>query len=513
MRNTKNYFLSVCIVFLCNSLVAQENNTLDTIKRHIRYFAIDNPMWLHESVEARYTQLHTQYGFAQGDYRQAQDAEKWRSTNVNSEGSITLKDVRLWGRFAYNRTLEDSTRFGHQTRQNPSAPFYFASYGNNHYVRTNYSIQARGQRYFGRWSVFGGLDYRIGDHFSNNDPRGSIDVIQVNGQIGISRKLYDNVEIGLEARYGYGQESFEVGFKNENYVQSPAVTPFLNYAVIGYGWQTNDWLLARGLHYQNDMKRYGSQVYLSWSTDVGRFYSTAFYKKENHLYQQVLRNESRKNVLNEYAIDHVGAELLWNLHRERNTYLVELRSAMSSGKDRVVFMANGINNLVYKYDTHSAKLAFTRDDRKWQFHYEGYAGLISETRQDGGSGTRLDYTRLSASLSSMATYITSKNQHIHLSVAGLLGRSLRTNWSVPEINENMFHRYVYFHDLSYFQANTMGTRLELGLRQPLRRQDFVRFLVSWQALSAHHMPNIERQTATVPGTSRQQFSLSLAYGF
>ncbi|PVH27089.1 DUF6850 family outer membrane beta-barrel protein [Sphingobacterium corticibacter] len=513
MQHTNKYILWVCFTFLCQITLAQESNTLDTIQRQIRYFAIDNPMWLHESVENRYTLLHAQYGGMQGEYRLAQDAGKSRSTHVNSEGSITLKDVRLWGRFSYNRTLEDSTRFGHQTRQNPSAPFYFASYGNNHYVRTNYTIQARGQRYFDKWSVFGGLDYRIGDHFSNNDPRGSIDVIQVDGQLGVSRKLSEDLEIGLEAQYGYGQESFEVAFKNENYVLSPAVTRYLNYAVIGYGWQTNDWLLARGIHYQNDMKRYGSQAYLSYNTKIGKFYATAHYKQEKQVYQQVLRNESRNNVLNEYAIDDIGGDLMWQLRRNNRAYLVQLSSTMRSGQDKVVFQANGINNFVYEHDTHSAKIAHTYYAQKWQFHFEGFAGMTSETRQDGGSGTLLDYSRLDGSLSAMATYITSKNQQVHLSITGLAGKPLTVNWSVPEINENMFHRYVYFHDVGYHQANTQGARFELGFRQPLKRKDFVRVLASLQTVSASNISDLGRQTATLPGLKRNHFALSLAYGF
>ncbi|MFD2970159.1 DUF6850 family outer membrane beta-barrel protein [Sphingobacterium bambusae] len=493
---------------------AQENDTRDSLQRKVRYFSVDNPMWLKESVEARQTLLQLGYGTQAGDYRAAQDAQKARNINFNSEGSVTVKDVRLWGRFAYSNTIEDSTRFGHKTRHNPSSPWYFGSYGYNHYERTNYNIQARGQRYFAkdRFSVFGGLDYQIGNHFSNNDPRGNIDEIQVNGRLGLSAKLGNTVELGVEGHYGYGQENVEIAFRDDQRALVAVESPYLNYIVRGYGWKLEDWLLEKDMNYQNDMKRYGGALYLSWQSDLGKFYGKAQYGEEEQAYSQVLRNQSRNNALDDYRLKKLNYELLWDLRRDNKRYMAHLKSANNRGKDKVIESGNAAN-YAYQYDAHSLNLSYQVLQQRWQQLYEARVGLTNEVRRDGGISATFDYSRLDLSLSSLFTYQLSAEQHIELGLSALYSQNTAMHWSLPAINENIFHQYVFYHDIIYNQADTWGGRVHLGYRQPLNNKNFLRLTADGGYTKAVNLPELSRTTLSRPETERYDMRVTLAFGF
>lgn len=508
------YTISLLASIALQQAYAQENNTSDSLQRKVRYFSVDNPMWLKESVEARHTLLQLGYGAQSGEYRAAQDAQKLRNINFNSEGSVTVKDVRLWGRFAYSNTMEDSTRFGHQTRHNISSPWYFGSYGYNHYERTNYDIQARGQRYFAadRFSVFGGLDYQIGNHFSNNDPRGNIDEIQVNGRLGLSAKLAERIELGVEGHYGYGQENVEVAFRDDQRALVAVESPYLNYIVRGYGWKLQDWLLERDMLYQNDMKRYSGALYLSWESHVGKFYGKAKYGEENQLYSQVLRNQSRNNELDDYRLTTLNYELLWNLHRDNRRYMAHLKSANTRGKDRVIESENA-KNYAYQYDEHSIDLSYQVSQRRWQQLYEASAILSNEVRRDGGISATFDYGRLDLRLSSLFTYQLAAGQHIELGLTAAHGKSTRSSWSLPPINENIFHQYVFYHDILYRQADTWGGRLHLGYRHPLQHKNFLRLTADAGYTKAVNLPQLDRVALSRPGTERYDTRITLAFGF
>lgn len=512
--------ITSCIIyagflFASMALYGQEQQTLDTLQRKLRYFSVDNPMWLEESVEAKHTLLQLNYGTQSGGYHRAQEAQKLRNMNFNSEGSVTVKDVRLWGRFQYSNVVEDSTRFGHQTRMNPSAPWYFASYGNNHYERTNYDMQFRGQRYFAdrKYALFGGLDYRIGSHFSNNDPRSTIGLIQVNGQLGGSVALAKNIQLGVAGLYGYGQESYEIAYRNDHYASSTLITPYLNYVVRGYGWKVGQpWLMINDMSYQNDQSRYGANAYLSVDAGFGKLYARTGYEEELQQYSQVLRNQSRNNALDDYRLKKLNYELLWDLRRDNKRYMAHLKSANNRGKDKVIESGNAAN-YAYQYDAHSLNLSYQVLQQRWQQLYEARVGFTNEVRRDGGISATFDYSRLDLGLSSLFTYQLSAEQHIELGLSALYSQNTAMHWSLPAINENIFHQYVFYHDIIYNQADTWGGRVHLGYRQPLNNKNFLRLTADGGYTKAVNLPELNRTTLSRPETERYDMRITLAFGF
>ena len=498
----------------CLPVYAQTTVEQDTIERRIRQYTVDNPMWLEKSVSPSYSLIQLGYSQISGEYRAAQDAQKIKNINFNSEGAVTIKDVRLWGRFAYNRSTEDSTRFAHQTRENPASPWYFGSYGYNHYERTNYLIQTRGQKYFAdrRYSVFGGLDYHVGNHFSNNDPRGTIDAIQVNGSLGGSTHIASEWELGAEGKYGYGQERVEIAYRNDQYALSAVESPFMNYIVRGYGWKVSDWLSEKNMYYQNDMKRYGAKFYLSWDGHLGKFYGNIGYLQEVQRYRQTLRNDSRINELSKFNLDQLSYQLLWNLKQANRTYLISFNSFIHSGKDRVIESGDA-QNYVYRKKRHTLDFSYLIQNKKWQQLYEANIGYTNQLRHDGGTETRLDYDRLDYGLATLFTYATARNQEFEFGLTAFMERNLGAAWTLPVINENVFHQYVFYHDILYHQANMWGGKLRLGFMQRLRKSNYIKLTADYTYRKADQADALDRMNLAPLGRTREEGSLRLSYGF
>lgn len=509
------FCLFIWVSFTSSLIYGQEVNTLDTIGRKMRYVGIDHPMWLEQLVEPRYSDIRLGYGVEKGGYRTAQQADRIRQIGFKSEGSVTIKDVRLWGNFSYRNAMEDSTRFGHQTRHNPQAPFYFASYGANHYERTDYRIQVRGQRYFNnkKWSLFGGVDYVLGDHFSNNDPRGSIDVFQVDGSLGVGYELAADWQIGIEGAYGYGQEAVEVAYRNDQYALQAIESPYLNYTVYGYGWRVQDWLLDKGLHYQTNMKRPAMKGYVSHTVGKSRLYAYMEYENERHSYEQVLWNESRKNDLTAYESDAFDYGVQWHMKKDNRQFYLYFQGLNKRGKDKLPAEWNGLNNYVYQSDRYHVLGAYSRQHDRWQYDYESGFVYNQERKYDGGSGTLLDYMRINTELSFMITRITAKKQHLQVGIAALANFTPTLQWELPQINENIFHRYVFYHDVNYYQTNNYGGAVNLGFRQLINGGRFLHWSLRYQSVLANGFVPMQNIYDAYPANERSQLNISMAYGF
>ena len=117
--------------------------------------------------------------------------------------------------------MEDSTQLRHQTRNNLDAPVYFGSLRKNYYERDIYEINGLARYDFlnGKLPVGISFDYHLGNHFSNNDPRGRVADFQFDNRLFVGYK-FDNWNMYLTGLYGYGRERIGVGYKNDKNINN-----------------------------------------------------------------------------------------------------------------------------------------------------------------------------------------------------------------------------------------------------------------------------------------------------
>lgn len=502
------------LTFLIGQVKAQETPKVDTLQRYLRNFAVEHPVFLNQYVPERMTRIELNGALTTGDFKKAQDADKSKHIGFNSEGSVTIKDTRLWGNFSYQKAIEDSTRFGHITRNDEFLPLYFASYGKNHYERTSYKIQARGQRYFAqeRITLFAGLDYSVADHFSNNDPRGSIDEMGLDVNLGLGVKINKKWLLGLEGRYGYGQENFEIAFKNSIYQNSPDETPYLNYLVKGLGWALDDYL-TRTL-YQNDYKQRKGYLFSQYKSNFGTFYGRVGYGTANYKYSQLLTTEERKADLMDFDVKRLGYTLFWTYTNGDRNHLVKIDGESVAGKDYDILEM--INNYTYYRNNVMANYVYTVYGTRTDEHYGLSAGLEDLDRKDGGTNTRLKSVRFNASLS--ADYSSKLKSKSEIQYGLSLGwtKALETDWTLMPINNNRYHDYVFDHDLSYYGSDYMSGSIRVGYKMPIHD---AKYMVKIQASSSlQYASNIFEGVSTPtrmswPGHKRTNSNLRLEFMF
>ncbi|RZJ74370.1 MAG: hypothetical protein EOO47_21265, partial [Flavobacterium sp.] len=244
----------------------------DSVYKNAYEFAKLSPFNLRELMPLQYSSINAGFNYDKGNFMQAQNSAKIKDTYLKTEGSTQLGSIALWGLFSYHKTFEDSTMYNHQTRNNVSAPYYFGSPINVSYERSVYNLSALAEKNIIKKNLPIGIgaDYRIGNHFSTNDPRGAISDFQLNLVSTIGYTFFNRLKLGAAYRYGYGQERFSVDYKNNSFSQIVLLPAYNNYLVNGYG---EAYVKNIERDYNNDQTRNGFDTYINFeSSALGNFY-------------------------------------------------------------------------------------------------------------------------------------------------------------------------------------------------------------------------------------------------
>ncbi|MFC4211462.1 DUF6850 family outer membrane beta-barrel protein [Pedobacter lithocola] len=283
----------LCYCFFCysqsNSAVANQSLTskvfnADSVSKNAFEFAKLSPFNIRKLMPLQYSNISIGFNYEKGDLMEAQNAGKIKNTYIKTEGSTKLGSVMLFGLFSYCKTFEDSTMYNHQTRNNTTAPYYFGSPINVSYERAVYNLSALAEKNLinNNLPVGFGADYRIGNHFSTNDPRGAISDFQFNliGTLGYT--FFNRLKIGAAYRYGYGQERFSVDYKNNNFSQIVLLPAYNNHLVNGYG---EAYIRNTERDYNNDESRNGFDANVNFETgNFGDLYFTYSHIEEHQKY-------------------------------------------------------------------------------------------------------------------------------------------------------------------------------------------------------------------------------------
>lgn len=502
--------------FFFNSIYAQKRDSLNTGLRN-RYFAADSaahylynlakktPFLTASLIPSGYNFITIGHEVINGDFKAIRSAGKSQHTYLLTEGMAKLKDVSLWGSFNYQKTSEDSTRWMQQSRNNISAPYYYGSPANINYERTVYNFKGIAERdmIHKNLPVALGIDYRIGHHYSTNDPRGDVADFQLNLTASVGYKLKESIKTGLSFKYGYGQERIRVDYKNEKYFQSAAYPDYINYVVNGYGEpvpKNND------RSYDNDQDRKGLEVYLAVNNDLyGNFLLTAGYLKETQFYNYKTSSTKLAQSHNNYDIAVKNAELIWRKTSNNKHLIATLAYQNTDGSDYNYSV--GSNNYLYNSNVITFKSIFTVKGKN-NYNYQLEVKKYGEERQDGLNGNLVGYNNLSIT---GGTGLMRKweKQTWGINLNGIYAFPLNDQFVVPQSNEKIFTRDVIYHDYLFNTSAYVGASLNTDYSFPGYKQIQTSIKFNLNYLRSLNIKTLDRTLSFIPGNHRLSANLSL----
>ncbi|SHG38580.1 DUF6850 family outer membrane beta-barrel protein [Pedobacter caeni] len=496
---------------------AQKTDTTGIISLKNRIFAADSASFAQyqfkrgkaffsASMPDGFNTISIGHQFSKGGYIPLQSGSKIKDTYLATEGKSTLADIALWGAFSYHKIVEDSTRWAHQTRNNPSSPYYYGSAANVNYQRVIYQLSATAERNMlaKNLPLAIGVDYRIGDHYSTNDPRGTLKDYQLNLQGSIGYQLSENLKAGLGIRYGYGEENTNVSYKNPDKISNLDYIDFITHVINGYNTESEK---ATGKDFRNDMSRYGFDAYLSYGSEkFGNLAFNASYLEEKQKFINRLVDSNNGGKINDYTLTTYNFDLIWQKKIQNNNLVISLNYLNMDGTD-FKYPAKA-NNYLYNQNQWSAK-AFLSTSGSTSYNYVLGLAKDGEERQDGSTGSILGYNRLKVNAGIGFSKQLKGNQSWGIHANGIYSMNLNDQFVVPKANETVFTRMVVYNDYLYHTSSFFGGSLAADYNFPTYKKIQTGIRLGFSYMDALKFKTLDRVVISSPGNNRFSTSLSL----
>lgn len=485
--------------------VKNRNFAADSVARYLYDVAKKRPYLASILIPVNFNKVTVGHQIANGNFIAAQSASKSQNTYLLTEGRTMLKDVSLWGSFSYQKSTEDSTRWAQQTRNNVSSPYYYGSPANINYQRSVYNFNGTAERNMikGNLPIALGVDYRIGDHYATNDPRGAVADFQLNLLASVGNKFTNSLQTGLVFKYGYGQERTRVDYKNKAYFETSAFPDYINYVVNGYGEpipKNND------RRFDNDQHRKGLEGYLLFNNNnLGNFILTTSYIKESQLFNFKSTNSALIKSHNDYKINTLNADLIWKKSILNKDIILAVNYANADGSD-YNYTINS-NNYLYNYNSMAIKTILSVKG-KTNYNYSFELTKRGEERQDGLNGNLVNYNNLIVKCG--AGFIKQRHsQSWGINLIGFYSLPLDDQFLVPVANEKIFTKGVIYHDYLFNTASYLGGSLSGDYNFPTYNKIQTGIKLGLDFVHNLQMKTLDRSLSSIPGNNRLSANISL----
>ncbi len=408
--------------------------------------AIRNRVWIPEEIKNKSSILGIQQTRGNGGFKSAQGMDGFSQSQLYTEGKTDWHKTNFWGRFSYDRSSEDSTALRHQSRWNTDAPVYFGSLRKNKYNRETYKLDAGIQRAFfdEKLPISLGIDYRLGSHYSNNDPRGDIKDMNLQFELSVGHKL-PNFSYHLSGIWGYGSERVSVGYKNDKYTTNTEDPLYVNWMMNGFGNATER---LKEINYSDIIHRKGVGTHILLKpNDRNKIYLNSRYLNEE---QSFRRNDNSKQTylsLNDYKKDIGSIDFLWSRQIYHKQLLrVALQGQIENGQDfNYSYLANN-----YTYRRHEISLKTQLGVH--QYLFESHAGMYKTEKKDGVSGNEIEFDQIKLGLGLNRTFRLGEWAELIGSIGYMKQWSPNHDLYVPELNTGDFGKQILYQDYLYDTA-------------------------------------------------------------
>lgn len=520
----KLIIISIIILIPASLLFAQTNDetskaqslvsksySVDSALTQLYQFSKENPLFMEKMMQNKFNNLTIKYDLNKGHYIPVQGASKLQALTLFSEGKTTLEKFHLYGAFNYQRSTEDSTRWAHQSRFSNSSPYYFGSIKNNHYERSVYKINAAVSRTMigNNLPLSLGLDYRIGNHFSNNDPRGDVKDFQFNINPAIGYHISKPFLIGVGYQYGYGREQIGVGYKNSSYIENTVGEIFTNYLMSGYGG-AQIVQVKNLLRYDNDQDRQYAKVFINYAATQNDNLILALKKgKETQIFKRNLTDNVGFDEFLNYGIKHSSADLIWHKNTKKNEINFSLNYSYDAGAgyDYGLAGVNYINDQEY----YGLKLFYTLKGKNGLINNLNFGFQHSEDiKRDGNYAVDISYSRINFNAGWGINKQLDKQHSFGAALSASYSLKTSSNFYAPIETENIFHNYVMYPDYQFNTSNNYGIGLTADYFFPTYKGMQTSIKVSGNYIQrVGNYIDLQRTTFNTPGKDRFSSNISL----
>ncbi|GAA4786303.1 hypothetical protein GCM10023231_12800 [Olivibacter ginsenosidimutans] len=470
---------------------------LDPVATYERVYIREQPIWI-RNWKDNFNQLSLRTTYDKGRYIPAQGSTRTRAYYFDTEGKTTWRKVQLYGRFAYTKQYEDSTRLRHQTRINESAPLYFGSLRYNHYERSVYQLQAALQKDLlaENLPLTLGLNYRVGEHFSNNDPRGAINDFQLNllAALGYRSPAW---QYHATFRYGYGRERVQVAYKNEKYTENVEDPLYVNWYNNGYG---NAIQKTNAINYNDDMKRFGAGAHVAYNANAANTWQADVdWLHEQQQFKQYNESPLTYALFNTYNEDRFTTSVFWKHHPSSNTdFNWNIHLEMIDGHDDHPTL--GVSNYLYRKESYGSTWRLNKN--RW--HYLAAIDYHYLLQQDGNTSAMSEVSQLQFQLGFGRNWVLGTGgQQVQVQLRGGYHLPLSGEFAFNNINESYFVNHVIYYDYLYRYSPATETGASFTYLFPTGNKG-----MNWSiGLSADYilrgtLPDYTFQPLSIPGKNR-----------
>jgi len=504
----KFIFIFIILLGVSVNIFAQKDSVRNVVQQRQLYFsdsvnnagyifAKTSPLFMQFLMPKQISSISVGHQLEKGKFIPAQGSNKTNTLFLSSEGVTELKGIKLFGSFNYRKVVEDSTRFAHQTRNNVTTPYYYGSPAYNHYERSIYNFKVLGAKNIlnDKFTIGVGLSYNIADHFSNNDPRGSINEYQLNTNAAVSYNFTSDIRFGVGYNIGYGQEKVTIGYKNRAYYESLIYPNYVNYLINGYG-EPNPKTSKR--NYNNLQNRNGIDLLFSANTKLGSFYVRANNIDESQTYD--IRDGDGIFDLAVYDLNKQTVNVLWLKSLRNGSISAQLNYENINGED--YNLAYSATNYLFTNHQVNLDLNYSHTKNGVTYNYLVGAKQFDEERLDGITGNEVYFNNMIVKANFGFNYQLNKNRSFGASIGGSYGINLDDKFIVSAANESYFTKYVIFHNYLYNTASNYGGSFSTNYSFP-----FFDTMQATVALNLTYSQNtqlrsLQRDLLSIPGKDR-----------
>lgn len=468
--------------------------------------AVRNRVWISEEMKNKSSILGIQQTIAKGSFQPAQGANGLQQTHIYTEGKTQWQKTNFWGRFSYDRSSEDSTAMRHQSRWNEDAPVYFGSLKKNKYNRETYKLDAGIQHAFlnNRLPISLGIDYRLGSHYSNNDPRGDVKDMNLQFELSVGHNL-SKISYHLSGIWGYGSERVNVGYKNEKYTKNTEDPLYVNWIMNGFG---NARERISEINYNDIINRAGIGGHMLLKPNgADKIYLNGRYINEK---QSFRRNDNSKQtylLLNDYTKDISSIDFLWSRQMQNQKSLkLALTGQIEEGKDfNYTYLSNN-----YTYQQNQMQIKGLFGFR--QFQTEGSIAVRNLRKKDGVTGNAMDVDQIKAGIGLNRRVRVSERSDLLGSVYYLRQWSPANDLIVSDLNTGNFAKQILYQDYLYETvSSSTWTTSWVWVTHRGKTDWSVQFQLDYQHRG--DLMSLNYDLSAVPGKDRFLGKLGVSYIF